>query len=97
MVDAGLIIPIVKETEIDFGSTPVAEKTFVITDSDVDTTKKISVSLSYAIPTGGVAGDAEAFMDVHFAAVAEAGQFTLYCWIPNRDVDGKCKINYTIG
>jgi len=86
----------VTETEIDFGTTPVSEASFVITDALVTSSAmKILTSVSYAAPTGKDQDELE-MDDLQLRAVAGTGNFTLYV----KSADGsyladKFKINYS--
>lgn len=90
-------IPIkVKQTEIDFGSTPVSEASFTITDADVVSTHQILASVAYEAPTSKDLDELD--MDgLDLKCGAGSGQFTLYA----RGLDGyiadKFKINYILG
>jgi hypothetical protein len=85
----------VTETEIDFGTTPVPEASFTITDAGISTSSLIIAMMSYEAPTGKEQDELE--MDsLILRAVAGTGEFTLYV----TSADGsyladKFKINYT--
>jgi len=84
------------ETEIDFGTTPVSEAMFTITDASITATKKIMTSVSYAAPTGKDQDELE-MDDLQLRAVAGTGEFFLYV----KSADGsyladKFKIYYII-
>lgn len=86
----------IKETEIDFGTTPVDGASFVITDSDVSAGSQLIGTVAYVAPTGKDLDELEMDgLDLKFAP--GSGQFTLYA----RGLDGyiadKFKINYLIG
>jgi len=86
----------VSTAEIDFGSTPVWEKSFIITDAGVTSGMKIVVSQSYAAATGKDQDENE--MDsFDFRAEAGTGQFTLYVTSHDGMVADKFKINYIAG
>jgi hypothetical protein len=85
----------VTETEIDFGSTPVSEALFTITDAGIVSTMKVMATVSYAAPTGKDQDELE-MDDLQLRAVAGTGNFSLYV----RAADGSYladnfKINYT--
>ena len=85
----------VTETEIDFGSTPLSEKSFTITDAAITSGMKMLTSVSYAAPTGKDQDELE-MDDLQLRAVAGTGNFTLYV----RAADGsyladKFKIFYS--
>lgn len=94
--DGAYSILYMAQTELDFGSTPIANKKFTVTDSNITDTMKIMVSISYDIPTGGVDGDAEAFEGMTIMASAGTGQCFIYCSSPFDDLDGKVKVNYMV-
>ena len=86
----------IKQTEIDFGATPVSEALFTITDGDVSAGSMLIGQVAYEAPTGKVLDEVEMdALDLKFGP--DTGQFTLYA----RGLDGyvadKFKINYTIG
>ena len=85
----------VTEAEIDFGTTPVSEASFVITNAAITTSHMILSSVSYEAPTGKDQDELE-MDDLQLRAVAGTGNFTLYV----RAADGsyladKFKINYS--
>jgi hypothetical protein len=45
------IIDLIKETEIDLGATPVLQASISVTDTDVETTSRITGSVAYKKPT----------------------------------------------
>ncbi len=86
----------IKQTEIDFGSTPVAEASFIITDASVLVTSQLIGNVAYEAPTDKDLDELEMDgLDLKFAP--GSGQFTLYA----RGLDGyiadKFKINYLVG
>ncbi len=86
----------IKQTEIDFGTTPVAEASFIITDTSVLVTSQLIGNVAYEAPTGKDLDELEMDgLDLKFAP--GSGQFTLYA----RGLDGyiadKFKINYLVG
>ncbi len=86
----------IKQTEIDFGTTPIAEQSFLITDADVLVNSQLIGNVAYEAPTGKDLDELEMDgIDLKFAP--GSGQFTLYA----RGLDGyiadKFKINYLIG
>lgn len=86
----------IKQTEIDFGATPVAEASFLITDADVSGTSQLIGTVAYEAPTGKDLDELEMDgLDLKFAP--GTGEFTLY--VRGRDgyVADKFKINYLIG
>lgn len=86
----------IKQTEIDFGATPVSEASFIITDAGVLVTSQLIGNVAYDAPTGKDLDELEMDgLDLKFAP--GAGQFTLYA----RGLDGyiadKFKVNYLVG
>ena len=86
----------VKQTEIDFGATPVSEASFTIVDTDVSSSSQIIGTVAYEAPTGKDLDELEMDgLDLKFGA--GSGQFTLYV----RGLDGYLadtfKINYLVG
>ena len=82
------------ETEIDFGSSPVAGANFTIIDAAVVGTDKIIVVPSGSAPTGGYS-DVWEYDNLTMAAVAGTGQFTLYASVAYGTTNGKRKVYYT--
>jgi len=86
----------IKQTEIDFGSTPVSEASFIITDADVGAGSQLIGNIAYEAPTGKDLDEVEMdAIDLKFGP--GSGQFTLWA----RGLDGyladKFKVNYLIG
>lgn len=86
----------IKQTEVDFGSTPVAEAEFVVVDVDVTPASQIMGDVAYEAPTGKDLDELEMDgLDLKFAP--GSGQFTLYARGLDGPVHDKFKINYLIG
>jgi len=86
----------IKQTEIDFGSTPVHEASFVVVDVDVTGGSQLLGQIAYEAPTGGELDDVE--MDAFNLRFAPgSGQFTLFISSLEGMVTGKYKVNYLIG
>lgn len=88
---------VVKQTEIDFGSTPVASATFTVSDADVLTTSYIVARPSYEAPTGKDLDELE-LDDLVIMCAPGNRSMTMFV----RSADGsylhdKFKINYAIG
>lgn len=83
----------ITETEIDFGSTPVKDKRFTITDAGISATSKIMVTPSGNVATGRVGNDWE-WDTIGFSALAGTGNFVLTAF-PSGFVVGKRKVFYT--
>ena len=85
--------PIIKRTEIDFGTTPVLQKTFTITDAGVSAASFIMAQLAYVAPTGKSLDELE-FDSFDFRAAPGTGNFTLHARALEGSVAGNFKINY---
>lgn len=83
------------ETELDFGSSPVAGAHFTVTDASVSGTSKIMVMPSGNAPTGGYS-DTWEWDSITFAAKAGTGSFTVYASVGTGTVSGKYKVFYTV-
>lgn len=88
--------PNIKQTEIDFGTTPVAEAEFIVADVDVSAGSQIIGSVAYEAPTGKDLDELEMdALDLKFGP--GAGQLTIRA----RGLDGyladKFRINYLVG
>ncbi len=86
----------IKQTEVDFGTVPISEKEFTITDADVLVTSQLIGNVAYEAPTGKELDELEMdSLDLKFAP--GAGQFKIYA----KGLDGyladKFKINYLVG
>lgn len=83
----------VTEVEIDFGSVPVRDKQFTITDAGVSSTSKI-----IAVQSGKAATDRDADENAMDALVLnckpESGQFVINAFAISGPVTGKYKVNY---
>ena len=87
---------VIKQTEIDFGTTPVAEASFTISDSAVTTASRLVGSVSYDAPTGKDQDEIE--MDqIELNFTPGDKQFTLYARGLTGYVADKFKVNYLIG
>jgi hypothetical protein len=86
----------IKQTEIDFGTTPVAEASFTVTDADVSATNQLIGSVAYEAPTGKDLDELDMDgLDLKFAP--GIGEFTIYARGMDGYVADKFKINYLIG
>lgn len=86
----------ISTTEIDFGTTPVAEASFLITDATVTALSRIIGGVAYVAPTGKDLDELEMDgLDLKFAP--GVGQFTVYA----RGLDGyladKFVLYYQVG
>lgn len=83
----------VTETEIDFGSTPVTEKTFTVTDALITGSSKIMCTESGNVATDRVGADS-LWDSIVYSALGAAGSFTLYARASGAII-GKRKMFYT--
>jgi len=85
-----------KQIEIDFGSLPVQEQIFTITDPDVSPTSIIIAQVAYEAPTGKQLD--EMTMDqIELKCGAGSGQFQMFAKGHDGYVADKFKVSYTIG
>jgi hypothetical protein len=84
-----------KMTEIDFGSTPIAEKEFTVTDADVTATSKIVGCIAYVAPTGKDLDELE-FDAIDLKFAPGAGQLKIYAKGLEGYVADKFKVYYII-
>lgn len=87
----------VKQTEIDFGSTPISDKEFTITDASVTGTSQIVVSVAYENTTNNTADEVVATGLMVTAGKPTSGSFTLTAWSNTDLLVGKYKVNYIVG
>ena len=86
-----------KQIEVDFGSLPVSEKLFTITDELVKTTNKIIASIAYDKPTNKDLDELEMDDLSIKAGNASNGTFKLFIKEANGSyLADKFKINYTV-
>lgn len=86
----------VRQTEIDFGATPVAEASFTVADSTVTALSQIIGSVAYEAPTGKDLDELEMDgIDLKFGP--GVGQLTIYARGMDGYVADKFKINYIVG
>jgi len=85
------------EAELDFGLTPTYTGSFVVLDSTILTSSKISASQSADAPTGKSQDENE--MDtINFKCVPiAAGSFRVYAQSDNGPIIGNYKMNYQVG
>jgi len=84
-----------KQTEIDFGTAPVAEKEFTVTDTDVTATSRIVGCIAYVAPTGKELDELEFdAIDLKFAPAA--GSFKIYAKGLEGYVSDKFKVYYIV-
>jgi hypothetical protein len=86
----------VKQTEVDFGTTPLAETEFTVTDSEVTASSQIIGTIAYEAPTGKDLDELEMdAIDLRFAP--GAGSFIVRVKGLDGYLHDKFKINYLIG
>ena len=90
---SGVGVVAAKQTEIDFGATPIDVKDFTITDADVVATSNIMVQVAYIAPTGKELDELD-FDVFDFRAVAGTGNFTLHARSLEGLVADKFKVIY---
>lgn len=83
-----------QEYEVDFGTTPVTEGVFTVTDAGITSGSIVIVNPNGATATDRVGND-YSWETFTFSAVAGTGEFTLYANCSNGSVVGKRKIIYT--
>ncbi len=88
----------ISSCEVDFGTTPLPEREFTITDAAVTATSKLIVTHAGNAATGKSA-DENAMDALVATAQPAAGSFTLYARTldPVALVQGKFKFNYLVG
>lgn len=84
----------VLETEIDFGSSPVSEKLFTITNASITPSSLIMITPSGNQATGRVGND-YSWETFSFSATPGSGNFQLWANCSNGAVVGRRKILYT--
>jgi hypothetical protein len=85
-----------KETEIDFGTKPVWDKTFTITDSSVTSTSHVIVAPSGKVATDRVGNDWE-WDGLLMSALPVDGSFILTAFASPGPLVGKRFVQYQIG
>lgn len=86
----------IKQTEIDFGTTPVFAAEFTITDADVSATSNLIAQVAYEAPTGKDLDELE--LDcLYLQCQPGAGQFVLRAEGMDGYIADKFKVNYLIG
>lgn len=86
----------VKQTEVDFGTTPLAEAEFTVVDAEVSLTSQLIGTIAYEAPTGKDLDELEMdAIDVRFQP--GTGQFIVRVKGLEGYLHDKFKINYLIG
>jgi hypothetical protein len=94
IVDVPVSVTYLEQVEIDFGTTPIEEKSFSITNTSITATSVIMAQIAYVVPTGKELDELE-FDSFDFRCVAGAGSFTLYARSLEGLVADKFVINYS--
>lgn len=87
----------ISQTEVDFGSTPVGDATFTVTDAAVTDSSQLMAQVAYEAPTGKDLDEIE--MDnLQIRCAPGSGSFDMFI----NTADGsyladKFKINYLVG
>jgi hypothetical protein len=84
------------EAEIDFGSKPLYEARFTITDAGIGATSKVQVLPCGKAATGRTADDWQ-WDGATFAALPAAGSATCYAVFTPGPIVGKRKVQYSVG
>ncbi len=85
-----------KQTEIDFGETPVAEAEFTVSDESVTVHSRMSGQISYEAPTGKDQDELTMdSIDLRFAPGDKS--FTIYAKGREGYIADKFIVNYLIG
>ncbi len=85
----------IKQTELVFGTTPVDEKSFTVTDAAVTAASLITGSIAYKAPTGKDLDEVD--MDsYHLSFAPGTGQLTVFVRALDGYVTGNVFLNYTL-
>lgn len=87
---------LIKETELDFSSTPVSSKQFTVIDLSIVTTSKILACPSLSAPTGRTQDEME-MEAFNIRSVPYDGYATMQVDALTGPVTGKYKFNYVVG
>ena len=89
--------PLVTQTEIDFGSTPISSKEFTITDSNVSVNSRVTANMAYDAPTGKDLDETEMDHLQIICGQVTVGSFKMYVTSSDGSyLADKFKVNYTI-
>lgn len=82
--------------EIDFGTTPVADGTFIILDPDMSVSDRVTAQIAYTAPTNKDLDEVE--MDnIILRAIAGDGRLTIYAYTADGSyIADKFAVNYSI-
>lgn len=84
-----------RSIEIDFGSVPVEEASFIIVDPEITAASRITGSIAYLTPTGKSL-DELTVDDITLRFGSGAGQFTIFARSLRGAVSGKFVVHYFI-
>lgn len=87
---------VAKQTEIDFGTTPVSAMSFVVSDEGVFPDSRLMAAIAYEAPTGKDLDETEIDPIVLICAPG-LQQFTIHAKALEGYVADKFKVNYFIG
>ena len=82
------------QAEIDFGSTPVEEASFAVTDAAITASMKVIGGMAYVAPAGRDLDEVE-MEPFNCRFVAGTGNFTILVQAIEGPVEGKYKLDYT--
>lgn len=85
-----------KQTEVDFGTTPVSSKTFTVADDEVTVYSRIFAQVAYEAPTGKDLDEVELDLIILICAPGDK-VITIHAKALEGYVADKFKINYLIG
>jgi len=87
----------IKQTEVDFGVTPVADGTFTVVDADVSGTSQLLAQVAYEAPTGKDVDEIE-MDDLQIRCQPGTGQFVMFIKVADGSyLADKFKVNYLVG
>lgn len=89
--------PVVKQTEIDFGTTPVGSAEFTISDEDVTPDSRIVAFVAYESPTTGKDADEYTMDNVMLVCAPGTQEFTLFATGMEGYLADVFKITYILG
>ena len=86
----------VRQVNINFGTTPVSEASFTVTDARVNTNSNITGQMAYVAPIGGDLDEVEMEpFNLRFAP--GTGQFTVFIQAIEGPVRDNYYLNYYVG
>jgi hypothetical protein len=85
------------QTTVDFGTTPVDDKEFVITDAACSPTSKVVAAMAYVDTADNTADEIATSKVCCSVGVPAAGSFTLSVFANDGPIAGKFAVNYALG